>query len=481
MILVVDIGTSSIKAILFDDTAAIVHVEQRKYSLKYIGDSVAMDMEVFTDALCFVLGRSGDYISESGITLDCVSVTGQRASVIPVDSCGHPLSDAIMWQDCRASDICKRFKPEEEWIYSVSGLRLSTIFSAPRMVLLKENSPELYSDAYRLVGFCEYVIHFLTDIFATDISIASRTCLFDISSLSYSERLLDFFGIDPSKLCDILPQGAIVGDLSLMGRELLRQNAPIPVILTGGDQQNASLGNGCMDDTSLAVNIGTGGYVISTSDKPSLSYKDGISVNASALKGKWIREASILSACKTQDWVCSIFLGSSDHLGYVEFDSLAATSPPGANGVRLDIDFCGRGTPDWNPEIRGKISGLSCKVTKSDIARATLEGIAASVSRCMKHLHISEKVSIRLSGGLSNSAIFRQILASLTGIQVERFDTAEATAIGSFVSAAVSMGLYSDHISAWKHAIERVGCVEVVPEAENTKIYQDLRLDVDNK
>ena len=374
--LVIDIGTSSARLLVIDRKGVICTKFQKNYPLYVLNESTAIQKpEEVMEKIWEMLKAAGEWLGQNQMEAEVISVTGQRSSVIPVDEYGSAMTEAISWQDRRAAEICLEYKNEWKKIYQITGMKLSPVFSAPKMVWLKKNKPEVYQRAYKLIGFQEYVIYQLTHQFATDHSIASRTSLFDIKKLEWSEELLLIFGVKKEKLCSLIPVGGIVGNTIDEVSKCLKQRTSIPVISAGGDQQCAALGLGCLEHGDMEVNSGTGAYVIGLSDVPVLDKKMSVNCNVSAIPGKWIVEGAVLSAGKAAAWMNEQFFPESKG-DFKEFSKVLEESCPGANGVIASTSFSGKGTPRWNPSVRAGFMGIGFENNKGDLVRALLEGIA---------------------------------------------------------------------------------------------------------
>ncbi|QTQ11228.1 hypothetical protein HRI96_02870 [Treponema parvum] len=485
MIVVVDVGTSSLRVSLLDSQGLIIHCSQSKYSLSYPEpDAVEMDMKVFTGALWAALKDSALCAEANALKVEAFAVTAQRSSVIPVDEVGEALGNALMWQDTRSFPICDALKQKKKEIYSITGMSLSTVFSSPKMQWLKENKREIYDCSYKLIGFCEYTVHQLCGAFATDTSIASRTSLFDVAALKWSDSLIDIFGIAKEKLCPIIPVGSVAGFASKRLCELFKLDSDVPVISSGGDQQCAALGQGCTRPGDIMINTGSGAYVLGLVDRPVYSFENGISCNVSALNGKWNVEGSVLSAGKTLDWVNELFFASEDEKNrYENFTRACLASPPGANGMRFSVHFAGRGTPVWDASERGAVFGLSFKNTKNDIARAVMEGIAVAVGECLEYTEKTMESctkSVRISGGLAKDALFIRMLSAVSKKKLLYSNQSESTTLGAWINASLALGKYKTAEDAFAELNERLETSAFESSIEECELYgkiaSELRL-----
>ncbi len=435
MVLVLDIGTSSMRAVLIDDNGRVIAKFQDGYELNIISEiEIEQNPNIVIDSVKLTLKEISKVIAKNKYKIDAISLTAQRSSVIPVDESCNPLHNAMMWQDTRTKDICNEFLKHEDEIFSICGMKVTTVFSASKILYFKRHKKQIYDKAYKLLGFQEYVLHFLTNKFITDTSIASRTLLFDITKLQWSQKLLNLFGIDKEKLCDLAPVGSVVANTTSQIKQILGIDYDIPVISAGGDQQCAALGLGCVNQSDVIANSGTGSYIIALSDKPVFDKEMRLNCNVSAIPDKWIIEGAVLGAGKVVDWVKNEFFQGDINI----FTNACESTSIGANGVLFSPSFIGKGTPLWNPSMKGGIFNLGLHNKKEDFARALLEGISSDLKDCLDIVDeiISKKpTSVKISGGLTKNKVFNQIQSDMFLREVIKTDNSESTAIGAFISA----------------------------------------------
>lgn len=475
LVVVLDIGTSSARVFLIDRQGTIRQKYQESYPVYTPDEHTALQKpEEIMGKIWKMLKEAGQWLRTHQMAAEAVSVTAQRSSVIPVDRNGNALSDAVSWQDRRAERICRSYEKEWENIYRITGMKLSPVFSAPKMIWLKENEPELYQRADKLIGFQEYVLYQFTNKFATDLSIASRTSLLDIERFEWSPHLLKMFGLDERKLCPLIPVGSIAGAAVPEVMRCLNQTGSIPVISAGGDQQCAALGLGCFDHGDMEVTSGTGAYVVGISDVPVWDASMGVNCNVSAIPGKWIVEGAVLSAGKAAAWLNKQLFPESGG-DFTEFMKALKESAPGANGVIASVAFAGKGTPVWEPRVRAGFMGIGFENTKGDLIRALLEGIAAELRECVKAVEDTigkRSADIRVSGGMTLNPLYCQILADMLKKEIFRSEECEATGMGAWISAQTALG----NVKSFRDAYERYAnkdteiCYE--PDVHMEPLYQ---------
>lgn len=479
MILVVDVGTSSIRGILLDLYGKPVWKVQRGYELHTpLNGVVELNMSVLNQYMNDILIQMGKWLHEQSETVDCISVTAQRSSVIPVNADGIAIANAMMWQDTRSGYLCDMLKDKKEQIYRISGMRPSPVFSAPKMQYLKNHNRDVYNRAYKLIGFQEYVICYLTGEFVTDYSIASRTCLFHIEKQEWSDELIGLFDIDKSKLCHLIPPGSLAGETKKEIGAMLCQSHKIPVISAGGDQQCAALGLGCINQGETVVNSGTGSYVMFMSEKPVYDSQMRVNCNLSAIPDRWILEGAVLSAGKTINWLNNLmFFKEGDVDAFDRFTEACKSSSPGAKGMVFLPTLSGKGTPVWNPDMRGVIGGLNLEHSKADFGRALLEGIASEMRQCidvMEDLTGVRCTKVKTAGGMTRNDLYNQIQADIYQRTVVKPSENEATGIGAWISAAVYLGCYRNHSAAYNAAVDEVKLTEYRPDLNMADVYGAL-------
>lgn len=483
MILVVDVGTSSVKFVLMNEIGAPKYICGEKYTLVYPTEqAVEMDVRDFTTHLFTGLKKVGAYCTEQNITLQAVSVTSQRSSVIPVTVEGTPLSHALMWQDTRSQHICDALIPRFDAIRAISGMTATPTYSAPKMAYLKQTMADVYHAAFKLIGFCEYALFQLTGAWATDISIASRTSLFDIKSLAWSSDLLALFDIDKKKLCPLIEVGSIVDQTIPMVTRLLGQDNPIPVYSAGGDQQCAALGNGTLETGDISANFGSGAYVLGLIDHPSIPEQSNVVCNVSAIPGKWQIESSFSSCGMTLDWIDRmLFKNQNEPHPYANFMEASRRSPIGSHGVRFSIHLAGKKNALGKIVSYGGIFNINHAITKDDIARSVLEGIACSFDEHLGAVRselntIPDEVGI--SGGLAKDPFFNQMVGSTIGFEVTTLDNPEATASGAWISTAKRIGLYDSEAKAFATMAGHLKRIRYASIKAEHDTYQKIKVEL---
>lgn len=454
--IVVDVGTQSLRGILFNKSGEIIYTAQNPYSPIFKGNKVEQDPRTWKDTLVRTLKELGEYISDNSLDIDYMSVTSQRASIIPVTKQNKFLHNAITWQDRRAYPQCETVKETLSMhdIYQKTGLRLDSYFSAPKIMWLKENKRDIYYAADKIIGVQDYITKILTDRFVTDHSQAARTLLMNIHTFEWDDELINAFGLDRSILPDLVAPGSEVGTLSAFIQEKTGLDESIRVFLAGGDQQAAALGLNVLEEGTMEANIGTGSFMIAHANKPVFDENMRVLCSASAMKGHWIVEAGLLTSGNIYEWYNREFFKGSKNETY-RFQTInkeVDESKPGANGLVLIPHFKGSAAPYWNPLSKGVFFNATLEHTRGDFARAILEGITYEMSENIELIEalVGYVDNIHAAGGLTNYSTFNQIQADVFNKAVSVYDSSEATAIGALMSAMVSNNEHETFEDAFK-------------------------------
>lgn len=474
-ILVIDVGTTSIRGILFDSGGEMIvgHSVNTPVRIEKNGQYVEQDPLVYDRALmeiCKTIAQEH--------RVDAVSVTAFRSAPTMVDRDGRALCNFIMWQDTRNAGICRELSAENDFIYRHSGAKVNTVFTASKLTWLKKNAPEIYNRAWKAMIVPDYVVHRMTGEFATDYTYGSRTHVMDIHTLQWSAELCELFDLDMDKLCELRAQGSVIGRVNAEFAVSSGIQEGTPVVSAGGDQQCGALGLGVLDSSTIEVNSGTGSFVISLVDKPCLENPNVI-CNVAAVPNKYTQEMNIIASASALNWLIREFFPEywGKQPDFEKINALAENTPAGANGLFAVPHFQGCGSRDWNPEARALFYGFSLGSRRDDMVRALYEGIAAEISKSIDALpEICRSAdSIAVAGGLSKSNVYNQILSDMTGRNLLREPNAQATAYGAYISAAVTLGVYSDYAQALKR--RRMQDARLyAPNCENVRFYQDYKL-----
>ncbi len=474
-IAIVDVGTQSMRTILYDKKGESLFTSQLPYSPIFNGIEVEQDPRSWKDTLYGTLKDINDFAKKNKLTIESISLTSQRASIIPVNKQGKALYNAITWQDRRSYDETKSVKEKISMyeIYQKTGLRLDSYFSAPKMKWVKNNMPDLYEETYKFIGVQDYVAYLLTGRFVTDVTQAARTLLMDIHKFVWDDELISAFDLDKSKLVEIVKPGTSIGTLNEQTVEKTGLAKDIDVILAGGDQQCAAVGLNVLTEGTLEANIGTGSFIIAHAEKPVFDENMRVLLSASAVPGKWVVEAGLLTSGNIYAWFRDQFFKEDN------FDNInkeVMESPAGAKNLLLIPHFKGSAAPYWNPLSKGVFFNATLEHNRGDFARSVLEGIALEMAENIDLIAdlIGYVDVIHAAGGLTKFPTFNQIQADVFNKAVSVYDSSEATALGALISALVSKGDYKTFIEGFDSLRGKAKKVTYHAEPKNRFLYNKM-------
>lgn len=476
IILVLDIGTSNVRALLFNEKGEIVHKKSLENTPEYKSEKMVEHQPgKYREKIIKLIRECGEYIKERNQNLVCISTTALRTCVMLVMEDGTPASDIIMWQDKRAEKICDRLREQEGFVYSHTGTKIHPVFVGPKAIWLKENKNDAYEKADKLVTIVDDIHHMMTGKWVTDVTYGSRTSLMNLYTLSWDPEMLRLFGVSENKLCTLIEQGSVIGPVTSEFAEKTGISQGIPVISAGGDQNCGALGTGVMGKGKAQLTTGSGSYLIAESEKPLLDKERRFLCNVSAVKGNYIVEASMLSSAILYEWFYKNFYGENIDKMVDTINVEAEHSTVGANGMIALPDFQGRGCPDWNTRATGSFLNITMQNSRGDFARALLEGISMEAAENLEIIEeaVGSLEKIYLGGGLTKSRLFRQIQADALQREVSINENSETTAFGAFLQAAVTLGWISSYQEGIKFVENHQNLVR--PNMDNEIKYKEIR------
>lgn len=463
VLLAIDQGTSSTRAIGFDRSGAVLAQAQQSFEQIYPASGwVEHDPEVLWATTLSTTRETLQKLREQGRPAAAIGLTNQRETTLLWDRrTGVPVYNAIVWQDRRTADRCRALERagHESALAEKTGLRLDPYFSATKLewILDRVSGARAAAEAGQLAfGTVDcFLIWRLTGgrVHATDVSNASRTALFDIRSGCWDRDLCELFDIPLSCLPEVRDSAA---DFGVAGKDVL--GVELPIAGVAGDQQAALVGQACFSAGDVKSTYGTGAFlVLNTGRQLVRSRNRMLSTIAYRLAGEttYALEGSILSAGSTIQWL-------RDGLGIIARASevtALAQSVSDTGGVYVAPAFTGLGAPYWDPDARGAILGLSRASGRAEIARAALDSVAYQTHDLLEAMTADgvAPAMLKVDGGMAQNEFFLQRLADILGRRILRPRLAESTAFGAACLAGLGRGLYgslSEIAALWRAELQ---------------------------
>ena len=454
LLLALDQGTTSSRAIIFDDDGRIVGMQQQEFSQLYPRPGwVEHDPEEIWNSQIAVAEEALRAAGLQPADIAALGITNQRETVVVWDKCtGKPLHNAVVWQDRRTTDVCDQLRVDgrEPMLVEKTGLLIDPYFSASKLGWLLKNVPAVSEAARAGRLACGTVDSWLVyrlsggGLHITDASNASRTQLMDIHTGEWDDELIDCFGVCRDALPKIRSSseayGTVYPDLPLSG---------IPIAGIAGDQQAALFGQACFDVQTAKNTYGTGCFLLrNTGGQATRSCHRLLTTIAWKLQDsvEYALEGSVFTGGAVVSWL-------RDGLGIIEKSAEVepmALSVSDTDGVFLVPAFAGLGAPHWDPQARGTIVGITQGTTAAHIARAALESIAFQVADLLDAMRgdLGASVSeLRVDGGASVNNTLMQFQADMLQMAVTRPQVTETTALGAAYLAGLAVGVWPNRES----------------------------------
>ena len=477
-ILVIDVGTSSIRGVLYDGMGSELFCHQIPYQVHFIdGTHAEQDASDWLDTIVEISRAAVAFCEKENWKIEGLALTSQRSSVIPVERDGYALMPAIMWQDKRNQEIVAELKPRENEIHALTGARINTVFSGTKMTWVRRNAPDVYAKTYKFCTIADFITHEITGEYRTDHTYGSRSLLMNVRTREWDPKLLGIFEVDAEKLCELREPGTVIGTVTDEFAAKTGLTVGMPFVSAGGDQQCAALGHGVTAPGSLEITTGTGAFMLGYSEIVPDNLTNNIICGAHAIPGKYVLESSMLTCAALYNWAkANLFADSEgDENPFERINEAVKQSPPGAKGCIALPYFQGRGTPDWNADAKGCFVNLSLNTTRADMARAILEAIALEAKNNLDIVesYVGTIDELLIGGGLTKFPEFDQMQADTYQKPLLYNQTsAEQTALGAWACAAVALGFYETHSEAIQTAKVKEQVETYTPNPENADVYR---------
>jgi sugar (pentulose or hexulose) kinase len=477
-----DIGTTSVKAGVFDLSGACLSVESQDYRLATPGpDLVELDPNHYWKAACEVVRQA---VARSGVSAEsilAIGVSSQGETTICVDEDGSPLYPALVWLDNRArAEAIELDQQLGSTVYARTGIpSVNPTWTACKIAWIRQHEPAVFARTRRFLLAQNFVVHHLTGEFVTDGGVACTSMLLDITSHTWWGQSLEAIELSPDRLPELRRVGEIAGQLTASAAELTGLKPGTPVVLGGMDQIAGAVGAGNLSSEVVSESTGGALTIQATVDRPDFDPSGKIPIYLHALKGQFLLDPVCDTGGMALKWFRDVFCESevadAHRLGqdaYELITAMAAEAPPGCDGLIMLPHLTGAFSPEYEPDARGVFYGFTLAHTRAHFARAVLEAVAFMLRRNLDLVRAGgvDMLEVRATGGGARSRLWRQIKADVCNLPVVSLRCEDAALLGDAMLAAVAMGAFRTLADAAKAMVvlgERAN-----PRSKQQAIYQ---------
>jgi xylulokinase len=468
----IDIGTGGSRALLIDENGRVQHAYTAPHEEMTMQRPLWAEQrpenwwEAAQQAIRGVLKEAG----ADGGDVRGIGLSGQMHGLTLLDEHDNVIRPALIWCD-------QRSQAQVDWINATAGNQkvldcianpVLTGFTLPKLLWVRDNEPAMFDRVARILLPKDYVRFRLTGEYASDVSDASGTALFDVVNRRWSNELVSVLGLNRSILPYVYESQAISGRVTKAAAEATGLREGIPVAGGAGDQAASAVGNGIVEAGIVSCTIGTSGVVFAHTSRPAYDPEGRVHTFCHAVRGAWHVMGVTQGAGLSLQWFRNEIEPGVD---YDVLTAEAAQAVPCSQGLYWLPYLMGERTPHLDASARGGWIGITAKHKRADLIRSVLEGVSFSQKDCLDIIEgMGVPVStVRVSGGGAKSPFWRQMLADVFGKPVVTLETQEGSAYGAGILAMVSTGVFDSVAEACSAVIREVNCV--CPRPHEAEIY----------
>lgn len=467
-----DVGTGGSRALLVDERGNIKagftapHEEMRMERPLWAEQHPENWWEAAQSAIQGVLAEAG----ATGKDVRGVGLSGQMHGLVLLDAQDQVIRPALIWCDQRSQaqvDYVNRVVGKEN-VLAFTANPVLTGFTLPKLLWVRDHEPANFARIRRMLLPKDYVRFRLTGEYATEVSDASGTSLFDVVRRRWSSQMLERLKLDAAILPQVYESSEVTGRVTESAAAATGLAPGTPVVGGGGDQAASAVGNGVVEPGIVSCTLGTSGVVFAHMDRPAYDPLGRVHTFCHAVRGAWHVMGVTQGAGLSLQWFRNQLAPAAD---YDALTAEAAAAPPLSHGLFWLPYLMGERTPHLDSTARGGWIGLTAKHTRADLLRALLEGVSYSQKDCMdiiEAMGVSVE-SVRASGGGARSAFWRQLLADIFGKRVVTLASQEGSAYGAAILALVGTGMYASVPEACRAVIREVE--SVLPRPHESQLY----------
>jgi xylulokinase len=469
----IDTSTTGSKALVMDERGEVIAVGSSPHTLQTPRPLWSeQDPREWWDAVSASIRSVLEQAGIAGETIGAVGLTGQMHGLVLLDEAGTVLRPAILWNDQRTQSQCDEIHARfgKERFIQITGNVALTGFTAPKILWVKENEPDVYGRAKHVLLPKDYIRLKLTGEYAMDKADGAGTVLFDLRSRDWSDEVLSALEIPRAWMPKTFEGTEFTGYVTETAAQLTGLKVGTPVAAGGGDQAAGAVGVGAVEPGIVGLTVGTSGVVFATTPSALIEPEGRLHAFCHAVPGLWHFMGVMLSAAGSLQWYRDTL---APNMSFDELLKEAEMVPAGSEGLQFLPYLTGERTPHPDPLARGAFIGLTIRHQRAHMTRAVLEGVAFGLKdsfTLIQSAGLGAITQVRASGGGTKGALWRQILASVLEAELVTVNTTEGAAYGAALLAGVGAGAWTDVPSASDACIKITGSTQ--PESSQVGEYQ---------
>jgi len=421
----IDFGTTSVKAVLFDEKLNEIATASEDYLVNASGNIVELPAEKYWSLLQNALGTIGEKSP-----IDCLAIDTQCETLILTDEDGNPVRDAIVWLDNRATEeaeiIEKHFGRKK--VYEITGQpEVTATWPACKLLWVKRNEPEVWAKTKKIFLLEDYLLYKLTGKFVTEKTLQSSTIYFDIKDNNWWGEMLDFIGVTKEQLPELEDSGKLIGEYN-----------GIKVVTSAMDQVAGAIGAGVVKKGTVSVMTGTTMAIYVPTDSMPEFKEDSFVPCHYSFDGSFALLSWSPTAGMALKWFRDTFLKDQS---FEVLSDMAAKIPVGSDGLTFLPYLCGSTMPKYNPDARGSFTGITPEHTTAHFVRSIMESVACMLKSNLDYLNVPVE-EIRVMGGGAKSSVWCTMKSDITDKKLITLKNKETACLGSAILAGVGAGAF---------------------------------------
>jgi len=469
----IDIGTGGSRALLVDERGQVkagvtaAHEDMRMERPLWAEQRPENWWDAAVQAIRGVMAQAGVV----GAEVKGIGLSGQMHGLVLLDAADQVIRPSLIWCDQRSQpqvDAINARVGRENVLRYIANPML-TGFTLPKLLWVRDHEPQNFERARKMLLPKDYVRLRLTGDYASEVSDASGTAVFDVVNRRWSHEMMDALGLDRGLLPACCESSDVAGKVSPAVAELTGLRAGTPVAGGGGDQASSAVGNGIVEPGIVSCTLGTSGVVFAHMEKVAYDHAGRVHTFCHAVRDKWHVMGVTQGAGLSLQWFRNQLAPAMD---YDALTAEAASTTAGSQGLFWLPYLMGERTPHLDATARGGWFGLTARHTRADLVRSVIEGVSYSQRDCLDIIESLgvEINSVRASGGGAKSLFWRQLLADILGKRIVTLATQEGSAYGAALLALVASGEYATVPEVCRAAIREVHTVD--PRPESSEFYR---------